>query len=245
MKVIDQEEMIVTSKRIIDMINLDELESVMIRINRFQEIIQRALTQNTDYGIIPGTKKPTLLKPGAEKIIMLLGLRSEFDFIDETRDFKEGFFQYIIKCKLYKGEILITEGMGACNTKESKYRYSDGFSVDNTVLKMAKKRALVDAALMVGSLSDLFTQDLEDMDLEGQRPNQPDQPRTYTDQDGTISNKQAKRMFALAKGNNDIVADAMKKLNYDKSTDVKKTDYKTICDDIEKQVRELPEFLRQ
>ena len=31
----------------------------------------------------------------------------------------------------------------------------------NTVLKMAKKRALVDAALSVGSLSDLFTQDIE------------------------------------------------------------------------------------
>lgn len=35
----------------------------------------------------------------------------------------------------------------------------------NTILKMAKKRAYVDATLQVASLSNLFTQDLEDMDF--------------------------------------------------------------------------------
>jgi hypothetical protein len=35
----------------------------------------------------------------------------------------------------------------------------------NTVLKMAKKRALVDASIGLGCLADLFTQDIEDMDV--------------------------------------------------------------------------------
>jgi hypothetical protein len=39
----------------------------------------------------------------------------------------------------------------------------DIFDQVNTLVKMAKKRALVDAALSAGRLSDLFTQDLEDM----------------------------------------------------------------------------------
>src|SRR5690606_29527760 len=39
----------------------------------------------------------------------------------------------------------------------------DKYMLGNTCLKMAKKRAQVDAALTVGSLSDIFTQDLEDM----------------------------------------------------------------------------------
>jgi hypothetical protein len=39
---------------------------------------------------------------------------------------------------------------------------SDVFDQVNTILKMSKKRALVDAALSAGRLSDLFTQDLED-----------------------------------------------------------------------------------
>ena len=37
------------------------------------------------------------------------------------------------------------------------------FSQRNTLLKMAKKRALVDAALSAGRLSDMFTQDMEDI----------------------------------------------------------------------------------
>ena len=56
--------------------------------------------------------------------------------------------------------------MGAANTRETKYRSRDAYTLDNTVLKMGKKRALVDATLMVGSLSDIFTQDLEDFEPE-------------------------------------------------------------------------------
>ena len=125
-----------------------------------------------------------LLKPGAEKILMMMGLRSEFEIVDSTRDFENGFFQYQVRCKLYKSDLIITEGLGSCNTKERKYLRQDPFSIDNTVLKMAKKRALVDAALLVASLSDVFTQDLEDMDLEGQQVSS--RKRYYTDQDGTI-----------------------------------------------------------
>jgi len=33
----------------------------------------------------------------------------------------------------------------------------------NTILKMSKKRAFIDSVLQVASLSDVFTQDLEDM----------------------------------------------------------------------------------
>ena len=37
-------------------------------INRFQQLVRANLIDGQDYGIIPGTDKPTLLKPGAEKI---------------------------------------------------------------------------------------------------------------------------------------------------------------------------------
>lgn len=224
---------VVTDKRIIDMINIDELEAVMDRINKFQQIVRKTLKQNLDYGIIPNTKKPTLLKPGAEKILILLGIRSEFDIIDKTRDFENGFFQYQVKCKLYKGEILITEGIGTCNTKEKKYKYADCYSSDNTVLKMSKKRALVDAALMVGSLSDIFTQDLEDMDLNGANVTDQNQEPIYTDQDGVINKNMAKQLFALAQRNNELVANIIKKYGYEKTTDIEKIDYAKICKDIQ------------
>lgn len=54
----------------------------------------------------------------------------------------------------------------------------------NTILKMAKKRAYVDATLQVASLSNLFTQDLEDMDFSSsyQAPGQqPEESFTYNE----------------------------------------------------------------
>lgn len=224
------------SMAIIDSVNLQQVAATMQKITQFQQIIQKTLHQNHDYGIIPGSDKPTLLKPGGEKILMMMGLRSEFEIVDSTRDWKEGFFQYQVRCKLYKGDVLITEGLGCCNTKEKKYRNQDPYTLDNTVLKMAKKRALIDATLLVASLSDIFTQDLEDLDIEGQ-PVTKQQQKVYTDQDGTITKAQARRMFALAKGNNDIVRDVLNTFGYKNSTDVEKVKYDAVCKAIEEAVQ--------
>lgn len=216
---------------IIEGINVQAVQSTMQKISAFQKVVQETLHQNHDYGVIPGTPKPTLLKPGAEKILMMMGLRSEFEIADSTRDWQEGFFQYQIRCKLIKNDMLITEGLGACNSKEKKYLKLSPYDMDNTVLKMAKKRALVDAALMVGSLSDIFTQDLEDIDLSGEQVST--QQKVYTDQDGTISTAQAKRIYALAKGDAELAKAVAKKYGYDKSSDIKKIDYDKICKEVE------------
>lgn len=220
------------SVALIDQLDVGQVEGVMRKISQFQQIVQRTLKKGHDYGIIPGTDKPTLYKPGAEKILMLLGLRSEFEIAESTRDFEKGFFQYQVRCRLLKGDIgIITEGLGACNTRERKYVKMDAYTMDNTALKMAKKRALVDAALLVGALSDIFTQDLEDYDIAP--PTRVQEPRTYTDQDGTISKAQAKRMFALAKGNADLVRAVLRQHDYERSEDVQKLHYEAICTQIE------------
>ncbi len=187
----------VRAVRVVDQVSLAELSSAIERISEFQKLIQERLRSGLDYGVIPGTARKTLLKPGAEKICMLLGLRSEFEIMDATRDFESGFFQYQVKCKLYWGETLITEGMGAANTRETKYRSRDAYTLDNTVLKMGKKRALVDAALMVGSLSDIFTQDLEDFDPDdageaGRRP-EHDARRDATRAEGAGAGEKASK----------------------------------------------------
>src|SRR5690606_3342486 len=111
----------------------------------------------------PGTTKPTLLKPGAEKILMLMGLTSEFHVTERIQDYDKGFFAFTVRCELFKNGIKITEGFGHCNTKEKKYSNQDPYTLANTCLKMAKKRAQIDATLTVASLSEVFTQDIEDM----------------------------------------------------------------------------------
>ena len=179
----------------------DVVRGQMTAIHNFQSVIQNTLTQNVDYGKIPGCgDKPALFKSGAEKITMALGLTSEFEIIEKKEDFETGIAFYEIRCVLKKNGTSITQGLGSCSTMEGKYRWrwvpewddsikgldmskvvykdkktrdgrpyklykldnDDVFTQWNTVLKMAKKRSFVDAALTVGSLSNLFTQDIEE-----------------------------------------------------------------------------------
>lgn len=156
-----------TALSVIDSVNLTYIQGTMSKIHQFQVLVEKNLRQNHDFGVIPGTSKPTLLKPGAEKILMLMGLTSEYELIERVQDYENGFFAFTVKCVLLKGEQKITEGVGHCNTKEKKYIKQDPFTLANTCLKMAKKRAQIDATLTVASLSEIFTQDIEDMDIRG------------------------------------------------------------------------------
>lgn len=148
-------------------------------MNRF---IDTVLIAGVDFGIIPNCKKPTLLKSGAEKILNYLGLIARTEVTNRVEDYNVGFFSYETKVYLidYNG-VVKGEGIGITNTREGKYAKTNGYAVQNTVLKMAKKRALVDAALNVGNLSARFTQDVEDMNIEpdnagGKNPEELKQP---------------------------------------------------------------------
>lgn len=159
----------VNSMSIIDSVDLGAVQNTLSKINQFQMVVQNTLKKDHDFGIIPGTAKPTLLKPGAEKILMLMGLTSKYEVVEKVQDYEKGFFAFTVKCELYKDGLKITEGLGHCNTKEPKYHkrkdgtLQDPYGYVNTVLKMAKKRAQIDATLTVASLSEVFTQDIEDM----------------------------------------------------------------------------------
>jgi hypothetical protein len=54
---------------------------------------------------------------------MLLGISSEYELMEQIQDYKTGVFAFTIKCILYKNNSKITEGVGCCSTKESKYAY--------------------------------------------------------------------------------------------------------------------------
>ncbi len=132
-------------------------------MNRF---IDAVLISGIDYGVIPHCNKPTLLKSGAEKILNYLGLIARTEVVNRVEDYNTAFFSYECKVFLldYNG-VVKGEGVGITNTREGKYAKQNGFSVQNVVLKMSKKRALVDAVLNVGNLSARFTQDIEDMSI--------------------------------------------------------------------------------
>jgi len=162
-------------------------------------VIQKTLKEGHDYGVIPGTgNKPTLLKPGAEKILMLMGVTSEYQLVERVQDYEQGFFAFTVKCVLSKNGQVITEGLGHCNTLEKKYRSErqDPYTLANTCLKMAKKRAQIDAVLTIASLSEVFTQDLEDLEFDNGGNDGRNTRRTSAIKP---TEKQLKMLFAKAK----------------------------------------------
>lgn len=157
-------------------LTVEEAKTFNDEMSRF---IETVLVAGTDYGVIPHCSKPTLLKSGAEKILNYLGLIARTEIVNRVEDYNVGFFSYECKVFLidYNG-VVKGEGIGITNTREGRYAKSSGYAVQNTVLKMAKKRALVDAALNVGNLSARFTQDMEDLKPKNGKPIAKDKPAT-------------------------------------------------------------------
>jgi hypothetical protein len=186
-------------------IDLDKARKGLAAIKNFQALVHAELKEGYDFGVIPGTDRPTLLKPGAEKIAKLLGCADRYEVMEKVEDWEKGFFHYQVKCLLISltTDQVVSEGLGSCNSKESQHRWNykfeneltkeqlaiknqfeivtrrsrktgktyskykipndEIFTIVNTLLKKAKKRALVDAALSIGRLSNLFTQDMEEI----------------------------------------------------------------------------------
>jgi hypothetical protein len=74
-----------------------------------------------------------------------------------------GLYRYVVRCDLVHRQTgeMVGSCLGSCSTLESKYvdRPRD---CENTVIKMAEKRAHVGATLLTFGLSEQFTQDVED-----------------------------------------------------------------------------------
>ena len=233
------------------------VEQAVKRYNKMKKFVQEVMEEGRDFGTIPGTPKPTLYKPGAEKLTSLFEMSVRFieERTIERWDDDNPLFFYLRKCQLWRGDLLIAEASGSANSKESRYRWrwvredeipgnldkadlktrggfeglwafaydkretsgkygkpesyyahidkclADGtarkiqkpqswkngepgefiefpnmeyripnediFTLTNTILKMAEKRALVAATLIGCNASEFFTQDLEDIGSAG------------------------------------------------------------------------------
>ena len=107
------------------------IESAVERYNAVTEFVSRVLRKDVDYGVIPGTEKRTLLKPGTEKLTTFFGLSTRFELLERIEDWTgdrhggEPFFYYLYRCRLFRGDVLIAEGDASCNSREAKYRWRE------------------------------------------------------------------------------------------------------------------------
>ena len=98
-------------------------EQAIERYNELVAFVKKVMKPNIDFGVIPGTNKPTLLKPGAEKLCSLFGLDCQLDLADSLEDWERGFFMYRYRAVLRRGERIVAAAEGSCNSRESKYRW--------------------------------------------------------------------------------------------------------------------------
>jgi hypothetical protein len=152
------------------------IAQIVARKEKVLEILHTVMDEGRHYGLIPGCgDKPALFKAGAELLALTFGLAPTFTI--EQANLEGGHREYRITCSLrhIASGVVLGEGVGSCSTQEKKYRIKYGkpnpdlADVYNTVLKMAKKRAQVDATLTVVGASDLLTQDIEEIPREDRR----------------------------------------------------------------------------
>ncbi|ARL91582.1 hypothetical protein [Burkholderia pseudomallei] len=92
------------------------------RVNLVQEVMRSIMKEDTHYGVIPGTKKPSLYKPGAEVLCVTFRIADKYEIEDLTVD---GMARYRVRCigvHQITG-VVLGEGMGECSSHEEKYKW--------------------------------------------------------------------------------------------------------------------------
>jgi hypothetical protein len=139
--------------------------------------IRDALVDGTDYGkihVVSRSKcqagkdcknpahfsKSSLFKPGAEKICGMLGVTVRYPTLPDYEKAAltgANLSQIIIRCEIIDASgRVVADGVGA------RIIAQDNGDI-NKALKMAEKSAHIDATLRMAGLSEVFTQDIEDM----------------------------------------------------------------------------------
>ena len=177
-------------------------QEIQANARLIQDVMKAVMKDGVHYGKVPGCgDKPTLLKPGAEKILSTFRI-AVFPEIKDLSSMDSIRYQVITK-GVFTGAGANVElgcGVGECSSDEEKYKWRKAIGKEydetpedrrrkkwkryqgkeylevqvrtnpsdlaNTILKMAKKRSIVDLTLTVTAASDCFNQDIEDLPAE-------------------------------------------------------------------------------
>jgi hypothetical protein len=140
---------------------VENTEAVRALLARY---IRATFKPGLHYGVIPlntqENSKPTLLKAGAEVVCLLFGWRARFSadlpILQMYGPGTTGAFALVCELIDRQGQV-VGQGRGIAELRETSMTSA------NMAVKMAEKRALVDAVLRAAGLSQYFTQDLEDV----------------------------------------------------------------------------------
>lgn len=91
-----------------------------------QNLLKDVLVEGLHFGVPPAMgrdTKPFLFDTGAQKIRLAFNLRAEYEVVQAIE--REDFIGYVVRTKLFDraSGVVVGEALGACNSRERKYRY--------------------------------------------------------------------------------------------------------------------------
>ena len=92
------------------------------RINAIQQVTRTKMIENVHYGVIPGTKKPTLYKAGSEMLLTMFNIGPTIRVEDLTTPAGIKYRVIVTGVHTPSGQP-IGEGVGECTSNEEKYRW--------------------------------------------------------------------------------------------------------------------------
>jgi hypothetical protein len=95
---------------------------VRAQVNLIQEVMRAVMLENIHYGVIPGTKKPTLYKPGSEKLLSTFHIAIE-PIVEDLSTSDEARFRVITRATSVGSGAYLGSGVGEASSAEDKYQW--------------------------------------------------------------------------------------------------------------------------
>lgn len=97
-------------------------QDLRAQVNAIQQVMKAVMQPNVHYGIIKGTNKPTLYKPGAEVLATTFRIAVSYQ---ETELSDGDAIRYRVRCigTHQTTGIVLGEGIGECSSNEEKYKW--------------------------------------------------------------------------------------------------------------------------
>lgn len=97
---------------------------IRAQVNLIQEVMKSVMKDGVHFGTIPGTPKPTLYKPGAEKILSTFHIAIE-PIVEDLSTSDEAHFRVTTRATAMGSGTFLGSGVGEASSAEEKYQWRE------------------------------------------------------------------------------------------------------------------------
>lgn len=99
------------------------VSEVVAQVQLIQQVMEKVMKKDVHYGVIPGCKKPSLWKPGAEKLLATFQLVPDSPIIDDLSTDDEIRYRITQRILRMSDNMLVGSASGECSSDEEKYKW--------------------------------------------------------------------------------------------------------------------------